>query len=85
MIFKRIKEGSFFKRKKEKAFFGQSKEINKQNIIDNLKLCRLEGDLLAVEAAIRDNAPKSAPTAEDGNTLKRIMNGMNGIIRQCDN
>ena len=85
MIFKRKKEGSLFKRKKEKAFFGQNKEISKQNIIDNLKLCRLEGDLLAVEAAIRDRAPKSAPISDDGSTIKRIMNGMSGIITEIGN
>ena len=85
MIFKRKKEGSFFKRKRAKAFFGHSKEIDKQTVIDNLKLCRLEGDLLAVEAAIRDNAPKSNVTAEDGGTLKRIMNGMSGIITEIGN
>ena len=41
-------------------FGKKKKEKIRQNIIDNLTLCRLQGDLLAVEAAIRDNAPKTA-------------------------
>ena len=62
----------FNKRKKEKI---------KQNILDNLTLCRLKGDLLAVEASIRDNAPKSEPE-EEGGTFKRIFNG---IINEINN
>ena len=56
----------FNKRKKEKI---------RQNIIDNLTLCRLEGDLLAVEAAIRDNAPKAEPEVE-GNRIKKFVAGL---------
>ncbi|MBQ7343819.1 MAG: hypothetical protein IJW53_03530 [Clostridia bacterium] len=55
--------------------FGKKKrERIRQNIIDNLTLCRLEGDLLAVEAAIRDNAPKEA--SEEGGAFKRFVNGV---------
>ncbi len=55
--------------------FGKKKrERIRQNIIDNLTLCRLEGDLLAVEAAIRDNAPKVA--SEDGGAFKRFVSGV---------
>ena len=54
---------SFGKRKKEKI---------RQNIIDNLTLARLEGDLLAVEAAIRDNAPKVQ--SEEGGPVRRFLN-----------
>lgn len=53
----------FGKRKKEKI---------RQNIIDNLTLQRLEGDLYAVEAAIRDNAPKTA--SNEGGRIKRFIN-----------
>lgn len=56
----------FNKRKKEKI---------RQNIIDNLTLCRLEGDLLAVEASIRDNAPKAEPEIE-GNRIKKFVAGI---------
>lgn len=52
----------------------KKKKQIRQNIIDNLTLCRLEGDLLAVEAAIRDNAPKSAN--EEGGAFKRFINGV---------
>ncbi len=55
----------FGKRKREKI---------RQNIIDNLTLCRLEGDLLAVEAAIRDNAPKTTP--DEGGPIKKFINGV---------
>lgn len=61
----------FGKRKKEKI---------KQNIIDNLTLCRLEGDLLAVEAAIRDHSPKITPES-DG----RIRHFINEIITKISN
>lgn len=55
--------------------FGKRKrERIRQNVIDNLTLCRLEGDLLAVEAAIRDNAPTSP--SEEGGRLKRFINGV---------
>ena len=55
--------------------FGKKKrEKIRQNIIDNLTLCRLQGDLLAVEAAIRDNAPKTA--SEEGRAFKKFVNGV---------
>ena len=56
-------------------FNKRKKERIRQNIIDNLTLCRLEGDLLAVEAAIRDNAPKTE-TEIDGGRLKRLVSGL---------
>ena len=55
--------------------FGKRKrERIKKTIIDNLTLCRLEGDLLAVEASIRDYAPKAA--SEEANPIKRFINGI---------
>lgn len=51
------------------------KEKIRQNITDNLTLCRLQGDLLAVEAAIRDHAPRSAPM-DDQNCVRRFINGI---------
>jgi cupin superfamily acireductone dioxygenase involved in methionine salvage len=55
--------------------FGKKKRKQiRQNIVDNLTLCRIEGDLLAVEAAIRDNAPKEAN--EEGGAFKKFFNGM---------
>ena len=57
------------------------KEKIRQNITDNLTLCRLQGDLLAVEAAIRDHAPRSAPT-DDPNRVRRFING---IINEITN
>ena len=54
----------FVKRKREKI---------RQIITDNLTLCRLNGDLLAIEAAMRDNAPTAAN--EDGGPVKRFING----------
>lgn len=62
----------FGKRKKERA---------RQNIIDNLTLCRLEGDLLAVEAAIRDNAPKAEAEVEGG----RIKKFVTGLVNELGN
>ena len=56
----------FNKRKQEKI---------RQNIIDNLTLCRLEGDLLAVEAAIRDNQPQIT-VVEEGGMFKKIFSGI---------
>lgn len=53
-------------------FGKRKKEYIKQNILDNLTLCRLEGDLLAVEAAIRDNAPKTYET--EGGRFKKFVN-----------
>ena len=53
-------------------FGKRKKEYIKQNITDNLTLCRLEGDLLAVEAAIRDNAPKAYET--EGGRFKKFVN-----------
>lgn len=61
----------FGKRKREKI---------RQNIIDNLTLCRLEADLYAVEAAIRDNEPKAAN--DEGGCVKRFING---IINDINN
>ena len=53
--------------------FGKKKRDKiRQNIIDNLTLCRLQGDLLAVEADIRDNAPKTAN--EEGGAFKKFVN-----------
>ena len=54
-------------------FGTRKREKIRQNIIDNLTLCRLEGDLLAIEAAIRDNEPTAA--SEDGNIVKRFITG----------
>ena len=55
--------------------FGKKKrEKIRQNIIDNLTLCRMQGDLLAVEAAIRDNAPKTA--SEEGGAFKKFVNSV---------
>lgn len=62
---------TFGKRKKEKI---------RQNIVDNLTLCRLEGDLMAVEAAIRDNAPKAAN--EEGGAFRKFVNG---VITEINN
>lgn len=56
----------FNKRKQEKI---------RQNIIDNLTLCRLEGDLLAVEAAIRDNQPQTA-NSEEGGIFKKFFGNL---------
>ena len=50
----------------------------KQRIIDNLTLCRLQGDLYAVEASIRDNVPR-APK-EEINTVKKFLNGLRAEI-----
>ena len=61
----------FGKRKKEKI---------KQNIIDNLTLCRLEGDLLAIEAAIRDHSPKTTPESSG-----HIRHFINEIITKISN
>ena len=55
------------KRKREKI---------RQNILHNLTLCRLNGDLLAVEAAIRDNAPKVVEPEADGNRFKKFVTGI---------
>ena len=55
----------FGKRKREKI---------RQNIIDNLTLCRLNGDLLAIEAAIRDNAPTAA--SDEGGIVKKFITGI---------
>lgn len=60
-----------FKRKREKV-----KEI----IMNNLTYCRLKGDLLAVEASIRDSAPRTV--YEDGSAVKRFING---IINEINN
>ena len=60
----------FGKRKKEKI---------RQLVIDNLTLCRLEGDRLAIEAQIRDNQPKSAPSPE-GSVLKRFFESVKNEI-----
>lgn len=55
--------------------FGRRKrEKIRERIIDNLTLCRLEGDLLAVEAAIRDSAPRSAST--EGSAARRFFDGL---------
>ena len=56
-----------FKRKREKI---------RQNILHNLTLCRLNGDLLAVEAAIRDNAPKVVEPEAEGNRFKKFVAGI---------
>ena len=56
-------------------FNKRKKERIRQNIIDNLTLCRLEGDLLAVEAAIRDNAPKAEAEVEGGR-IKKFVSGL---------
>ena len=53
----------FGKRKREKI---------KRNIIDNLTYCRLQGDLYAVEASIRDNAPKEKK--EEGGVIRKFVN-----------
>ena len=55
----------FGKRKREKI---------RQNIIDNLTYCRLQGDLLAIEAAIRDNAPSETRT--EGGLVRRFISGI---------
>ena len=65
-------------------FGKRRRERIKQNITDNLTLCRLEGDLLAVEAAIRDNAPRTSP--EEGGPIKRfinnVINDLNNSVRR---
>ena len=62
----------FNKRKQEKI---------RQNILDNLTLCRLEGDLLAVEAAIRDNQPQNT-VSEEGGAIKKFFSG---IVNEINN
>ena len=55
--------------------FGRRKrEKITQNIIDNLTLIRLEGDLYAVEAAIRDNEPVAS--SEEGGSVRKFINGI---------
>lgn len=56
-------------------FNKRKKERIRQNIIDNLTLCRLEGDLLAVEAAIRDNQPQTA-NSEEGGIFKKFFGNL---------
>lgn len=47
----------------------------KQNIMDNLTLCRLKGDLFAVEANVREVPHKTIPN-DDGNRVKKFFNGI---------
>lgn len=61
----------FGKRRKEKI---------KQNIIDNLTLCRLEGDLLAIEATIREHSPKTTP--ESSGPIRHFINEI--ITKICN-
>ena len=47
----------------------------KQNIMDNLTLCRLKGDLFAVEANVRETPYKATPS-DDGSRVKKFINGI---------
>ena len=47
----------------------------KQNITDNLTLCRLKGDLFAVEANIRETNHKATPS-DEGSRVKKFINGI---------
>ena len=43
--------------------------------MDNLTLCRLKGDLFAVEANVRETAYKATPS-DDGSRVKKFINGI---------
>ena len=66
---------TFGKRKREKT---------KRTVATNLTYCRLLGDLYAVEASIRDNAPKTPN--DEGGTIRRfinkIINDVNNAVRR---
>ena len=67
--------------------FGKRKrERIKQNIATNLTYCRLQGDLYAVEAALRDNEPKVV--IDEGGPIRRlinkIINDVNNTARRCN-
>lgn len=66
------------------TFKNRKKERIQKKVMDNLTYCRLEGDLLAVEASIRDNAPKEI--RYEGSKIKifigKIINDINNAAKR---